>query len=108
MAPFNRRLHVLNPKQLKQFHKAYNDLSKNDYLDSFVITGCLRFGRIMAEIGGINRFDIMLYLLNLQFLPRNNTSPMALNPRLQGSFHPATVFDATRNTATCTNSNAQK
>ena len=46
LAPFNRKIHVLNPKQVKKFHDTYNDLPKNDYVDSFVIADCLRFGRI--------------------------------------------------------------
>lgn len=37
LAPFNRKMHVLNPRQVKKFHDAYNDLPKNDYVDSFVI-----------------------------------------------------------------------
>ena len=31
LAPFNRKIHVLNPKQVKKFHDTYNDLPKNDY-----------------------------------------------------------------------------
>lgn len=42
LAPFNRKIHVLNPKQVKKFHDTYNDLPKNDYVDSFVIADCLR------------------------------------------------------------------
>ncbi len=44
------KIHVLNPKQVKKFKDAYNDLSKNDFLDSFVIADCLRFGRINKEV----------------------------------------------------------
>lgn len=50
LAPFNRKSHVLNPKQIKKFHDSYNDLPKNDYVDSFVIADCLRFGRINKEV----------------------------------------------------------
>ena len=50
LAPFNRKIHVLNPKQVKKFKDAYNDLPKNDYVDSFVIADCLRFGRINKEV----------------------------------------------------------
>ena len=50
LAPFNRKIHVLNPKQVKKFHDTYNDLPKNDYVDSFVISDCLRFGRINKEV----------------------------------------------------------
>ena len=50
LVPFNKKIHVLNPKQVKKFHDAYNDLPKNDYVDSFVIADCLRFGRINKEV----------------------------------------------------------
>ena len=50
LAPFNRKIHVLNPKQVKKFKDSYNDLPKNDYVDSFVIADCLRFGRINKEV----------------------------------------------------------
>ena len=48
--PYNKRIHVLNPKQVNKFKQAYNDLPKNDYVDSFVIADCLRFGRINKEV----------------------------------------------------------
>ena len=50
LASFSRKIHVLNPKQVKKFKDAYNDLQKNDYVDSFVIADCLRFGRINKEV----------------------------------------------------------
>lgn len=50
LASFNRTIHVLNPKQIKKFKDSYNDLPKNDYVDSFVIANRLRFGRINKEI----------------------------------------------------------
>lgn len=50
LAPFNRKIHVLNPKQVKNFKQAYNDLPKNDFVDSYVIADCLRFGRINKEV----------------------------------------------------------
>lgn len=50
LSPFDRKIHVLNPKQVKKFKEAYNDLPKNDYVDSFVIADCLRFGRINKEV----------------------------------------------------------
>ena len=50
LALFNRKIHVLNPKQVNKFKESYNDLPKNDYVDSFVITDCLRFGRINKEV----------------------------------------------------------
>ena len=50
LAPYHRRIHVLNPKQVNKFKESYNDLPKNDYVDSFVIADCLRFGRINKEV----------------------------------------------------------
>lgn len=29
LAPYNRKIHVLNPRQVKKFKEAYNDLPKN-------------------------------------------------------------------------------
>lgn len=50
LAPYNRKIHVLNPKQVNKFKESYNDLPKNDFVDSFVIADCLRFGRINKEV----------------------------------------------------------
>lgn len=50
LTPFNKKIHVLNPKQVAKFKLSYNDLPKNDYVDSFVIADCLRFGRINKEV----------------------------------------------------------
>lgn len=50
LAAFNTKIYVLNPRHIKKFHAAYNDLPKNDYADSFVIADCLRFGRINKEV----------------------------------------------------------
>ena len=50
LGQFNRKLHMLNPKQVKKFKDAYSDLPKNDTIDSFVIADNLRFGRITAEV----------------------------------------------------------
>lgn len=50
LASFNRKIHVLNPKQVNKFKESYNDLPKNDYVDAFVIADCLRFGRINKEV----------------------------------------------------------
>ena len=49
LASFNRKIHVLNPKQVKKFKETYNDLPKNDYVDAFAIADRLRFGRINKE-----------------------------------------------------------
>lgn len=47
---FQRKIHVLNPKQVKKFKEAYPDLPKNDFVDAFVIADHLRFGRIAREV----------------------------------------------------------
>ena len=46
---FQRKIHVLNPKQVRKFKEAYPDLPKNDWVDAFVIADHLRFGRIAKE-----------------------------------------------------------
>lgn len=50
LAKFKRRLHMLNPKQVKKFKDAYSDLPKNDPTDAFVIADNLRFGRVTKEV----------------------------------------------------------
>lgn len=47
---FQRKIHVLNPKQVRKFKEAYPDLPKNDFVDAFVIADHLRFGRIASEV----------------------------------------------------------
>ena len=47
---YHRKIHVLNPKQVRKFKEAYPDLPKNDYVDAFVIADNLRFGRIASEV----------------------------------------------------------
>ena len=37
LSRFQRKIHVLNPKQVKKFKEAYPDLPKNDFVDAFVI-----------------------------------------------------------------------
>ena len=47
---FDRKLFVLNPKQVNKFKASYCDLPKNDPVDAFVIADSLRFGRIGSPI----------------------------------------------------------
>ena len=47
---FQRKIHVLNPKQVSKFKESYSDLPKNDDVDAFVIADKLRFGRITKEV----------------------------------------------------------
>ena len=73
LAPFNRKIHILNPKQVKKFHDAYNDLPKNDYVDSFVIADCLRFGRINKEVYmGDYRYKALQNLTRARFFAVQN------------------------------------
>ena len=50
LGQFQRKIHVLNPKQVRKFKEAYPDLPKNDWVDAFVIADHLRFGRIAREV----------------------------------------------------------
>ena len=50
LAQFERKLHVLNPKQVKKFKDSYSDLPKNDPVDAFVVADNLRFGRITVPV----------------------------------------------------------
>ncbi len=50
LGQFHRKIHVLNPKQVRKFKEVYSDLPKNDPMDAYVIADCLRFGRIGKEI----------------------------------------------------------
>ncbi len=50
LGQFRRKIHVLNPKQVRKFKEAYPDLPKNDFVDAFVIADHLRFGRIAKEV----------------------------------------------------------
>ena len=73
LAPFNRKIHVLNPKQVKNFKEAYNDLPKNDYVDSYVIADCLRFGRINKEVYlGDYRYKALQNLTRARFFAVEN------------------------------------
>ena len=73
LVPFNRKIHVLNPKQVKNFKEAYNDLPKNDYVDSFVIADCLRFGRINKEVYlGDYRYKALQNLTRARFFAVQN------------------------------------
>lgn len=73
LTPFNRKIHVLNPKQVKKFHDIYSDLPKNDYVDSFVIADCLRFSRINKEVYlGDYRYKALQNLTRARFFAVQN------------------------------------
>lgn len=50
LSGFEKKLHMLNPKQVKKFKDAYSALPKNDFVDAFIIADHLRFGRINKEV----------------------------------------------------------
>jgi transposase len=50
IGPFKPSIHVLNPKQVNAFKKAYSDLPKTDDVDAWIIAENLRFGRINQEV----------------------------------------------------------
>ena len=73
LASLNRNIHALNPKQVKYFKESYNDLPNNDYVDSFVIADCLRFGRINKEIyQGDYRYNALQNLTRARFFAVQN------------------------------------
>ena len=73
LAKLPKRIHVLNPKQVNNFKGAYNDLPKNDFVDSYVIADCLRFGRInKAVYMGDYRYDALKNLTRARFFAVQN------------------------------------
>ena len=50
LGQYHRKIHVLNPKQVRKFKDSYPELPKNDWVDAFVIADHLRFGRIGKEV----------------------------------------------------------
>ena len=73
LAQIPKRIHVLNPKQVNNFKGAYNDLPKNDFVDSYVIADCLRFGRINKEVYmGDYRYDALKNLTRARFFAVQN------------------------------------
>ena len=73
LTPYNKKIHVLNPKQVNKFKLSYNDLPKNDYVDSFVIADCLRFGRINKEVYlGDYRYAALKNLTRARFFAVQN------------------------------------
>ncbi|MBS5586461.1 MAG: IS110 family transposase [Clostridiales bacterium] len=57
------RFFILNPRQVRNFKKAYSDLPKTDPMDAFVIADCLRFGRIGSREAYMDDFFAALQRL---------------------------------------------
>jgi transposase len=73
LARFERRLHVLNPKQVSKFKKALPELPKNDPVDAFVIADNLRFGRITKPVWqGDYRIEALQKLTRARFYAVQN------------------------------------
>jgi transposase len=70
---FERKLHVLNPKQVNKFKEAYSDLPKTDDVDAFVIADSLRFGRINTAVYTDDyRYTALRNLTRSRFYAVNN------------------------------------
>lgn len=70
---YNQKIHVLNPKQVKKFKDSYPDLSKNDYVDSYIIADALRFGRINKEVYLDDyRYEALRHLTRARFFVVQN------------------------------------
>lgn len=49
LLPFKTLVYCLNPKMIANYKKSYIGLSKNDYIDAFIIADFARVGRISQE-----------------------------------------------------------
>ena len=49
LMPFHTEVYCLNPKSIANYKKSYIGLSKNDYIDAFVIADFARVGRITTK-----------------------------------------------------------
>ena len=87
LSRFQRKIHVLNPKQVQKFKEAYPALPKNDFVDAFVIADHLRFGRIAKEVYilVLARFTPPVLLLKLAIFTVSIPKPLSLSlPVLSG------------------------
>ena len=74
--PHNMKsVHVLNAKQVKKFKDSYPEIPKNDAIDAFVISDCLRFGRIGQK--GTITDDIYYALMQLTRLRYQYSNDLA-------------------------------
>ena len=49
LMPFHTEVYCLNPKSIANYKKSYIGLSKNDYIDAFIIADFARVGRITTK-----------------------------------------------------------
>lgn len=69
---FKPSIHVLNPKQVNAFKKAYSDLPKTDDVDAWVIAKNLRFGRINQEVYMDDRITALKKLTRARYYTARN------------------------------------
>lgn len=68
LSKYDRHVFVLNPTRVRNFSKTYDELEKNDYVDSFVIADCLRFGRINNGVYDSDyRYDALKQLTRARY-----------------------------------------
>lgn len=73
LSRYERKIHVLNPRQVKKFKESYPELPKTDPVDAFVIADHLRFGRISAEVPMTDyRYDALKNLTRARFFAVQN------------------------------------
>ena len=89
---FEKKIHVLNPKQVQNFKKAYSDLPKNDEVDAFVIADHLRFGRAGNEVymddyryrAPVNAYENVAAFEVVQNLTRERTDLQTISSKCSG------------------------
>ena len=60
LGKFNRKIFVINPKQVRKYREILPELPKNDFIDAYVIADSLRFGRILPrEYAENNVYEII-------------------------------------------------
>lgn len=69
---FKPKIHVLNPKQVHHFKKAYPELDKTDDIDTWVIADYLRFGRISQEVYMDDKITALQKLTRARFHTAHN------------------------------------
>ncbi|NSW92572.1 MAG: IS110 family transposase [Firmicutes bacterium] len=69
---FKPHIHVLNPKQVHAFKKAYPDLPKTDDVDAWIIAENLRFGRINQEVYMDDKIIALRKLTRARFYTARN------------------------------------
>ena len=73
LSKFDRKFHVLNPKQVKKFKDAHPDLPKTDPVDAFIVADDLRFGRITnAVFEDDYRYEALKTLTRARFFAVGN------------------------------------